>query len=271
MRMKDAAVKSNEPLPAEAFDAEDAFDAGGSARAGGLKDLTSYPRWTQDMIESCAETKRQLLDHELWQLMKAARLDANATRNFLLGAWHVVDQFPQYMALNLLKVPYGQTRGQDIARRWLIRNMRVEQNHAKYWIDWAVASGISKQDVVYGSVPPGTLTLSHWCWQCCERDSLAAAMATTNYALEGSTGEWAAFVTATPDYENSFDKNARRKAMTWLRAHAAYDDTHPWEALEIICTVMGDNPSAQAVAHVGHCIRQTYQYKRMCLDYCFET
>jgi pyrroloquinoline quinone (PQQ) biosynthesis protein C len=249
---------------------EAASTTGDTIRSGPLKELTSYPRWAQEMIESCEDAKKQLLNHELWRLMKTVRLDFKTTRNFLLGAWQVVDQFPQYMALNLLKVPYGRTKGQDIARRWLIRNMRVEQNHAKYWIDWAVACGIDRHEVVYGAVPPGTYMLSHWCWQCCERDSLAAAMATTNYALEGSTGEWASLVLSTPDYENSFKKSVRRKATTWLSAHAAYDDTHPWEALEIICTIMGDNPSSREVAHVGDCIRKTYEYKRLSLDHCFE-
>jgi pyrroloquinoline quinone (PQQ) biosynthesis protein C len=39
-----------------------------------------------------------------------------------------------------------------------------------------------------------TLSLSQWCWQVCDRESLAVAMAATNYAIEGATGEWSARV-----------------------------------------------------------------------------
>jgi pyrroloquinoline quinone (PQQ) biosynthesis protein C len=56
-------------------------------------------------------------------------------------------------------------------------------------------------------------------------------MAATNYAIEGATGEWATLVCSQPHYENLFQSGVRKKAMKWLRLHAEYDDTHPWEAL----------------------------------------
>jgi hypothetical protein len=34
----------------------------------------------------------------------------------------------------------------------------------------------------------------------------------------------------------------RGPAMRWLRVHAEYDDTHPWEALEIVATLLGHAP-----------------------------
>lgn len=239
-------------------------------RSGPLMELSSYPRWAQDMVGSCDQSKQGLLDHDVWRLMKTAELDFKTTRNFLVGAWPVVDQFPHYMALNLLKTRYGRNQGEDMARRWLIRNMRIEQNHAKYWRDWAVACGISHDDLVNGVAPSGTLALSSWIFQSCERETLAAAMAAANYAIEGATGEWALSIVSTPDYENSFDKGARRKAMRWLKAHAEYDDVHPWEALEIVCALLGKNPSTRDVAYVGGCIRKTYDIYRLSLNYCFE-
>ncbi|MGH8500881.1 MAG: TenA family transcriptional regulator [Gammaproteobacteria bacterium] len=239
-------------------------------RSGPLMELRSYPQWTQDMVASCAEAKQKLLDHDIWRLMKAALLDFRTTRNFLVGAWPVVDQFPHYMALNLLKTRFGRCYGEDMARRWLIRNMRIEQNHAKYWRDWAVACGIAHEDLVYGAPPPGTMSLSNWIFRVCRNESLATAMAVANYAIEGVTGEWAWSVISTQAYENSFDKNIRRKATRWLRVHAEYDDVHPWEALEIVCALMGTNPKARDVADVGRCIRKTYDIYRRSLDHCFE-
>lgn len=244
--------------------------SGANTRSRPLKDLTSYPSWIQDMVQSCAEARTKLLNHEFWRLMKAAQLDFEATRNFLVGAWPVVDQFPHYMALNLLKARYGRGVGEDMARRWLIRNIRVEQNHARYWLDWAIASGVSHADIVDGIAPPGTVALSNWLFQTCEREDLATAMAAANYAIEGVTGDWACYVTSTPDYENSFDERVRRKAMRWLRSHAEYDDVHPWEALEIVSTLAGAGLSAHSVSHVGNCVRKTYDIYRLSLDYCFE-
>jgi len=59
--------------------------------------------------------------------------------------------------------------------------------------------------------------------------------------------------------------------LRWLQLHAAYDDTHPWEALEIVCTLMGTAPSAEEVAHVGDCIKRSYVSMRISMDRCIET
>ena len=208
-----------------------------------------------------------MIDHELYRLMRDARLGERETHTFLAGIWPVIEQFPQYMAMNLVKVQYGRTQGHDMARRYLIRNIRVEQSHADHWIEWAEASGVSKEDLITGQVPMASHVLSHWCWHTCERDSLAAAMAATNYAIEGATGEWSMVVCSSDTYENSFDPQVRRKAMKWLRMHAEYDDKHPWEALEIICTIMGLDPTSRGIALLRSCILKSYDYMRITLDY----
>jgi pyrroloquinoline quinone (PQQ) biosynthesis protein C len=237
-------------------------------RVGPLMDPASYPVWAQELMGECEEAKQRVVSHELFHMMRETTLTLPAMRNFLAGVWPVIEQFPQYMALNLLKVRYGRTLGQDMARKYLIRNIRVEQNHADYWIAWAAACGVSQEDLLYGSVPLATHALSHWCWHTCERDGLAASMAATNYAIEGATGEWAQLVCSSDAYENSFDPSVRKNAMRWLKAHAHYDDAHPWEALDIICTIMGENPAADSVRFLGAGVRKSHEYMRMTLDYC---
>lgn len=240
-------------------------------RTGPLLDITSYPTWAQDMVEDCAEARRRVVGHELFQKMRDAELGERETRTFLAGVWPVIEQFPQYMAMNLVKVQYGRTRGHDMARRYLIRNIRVEQNHADHWIEWAEASGVPRDELIEGRVPMSSHVLSHWCWHTCERDSLAAAMAATNYAIEGATGEWAMVVCSKDTYENSFAPAVRRKAMKWLKMHAEYDDKHPWEALEIICTIMGQDPGTRGIALLRGCILKSYDYMRMTLDCALDT
>lgn len=237
-------------------------------RAGPLQDLSSYPLWAQSMVHECADAKRRVVKHELFTLMRDTKLSQRATRDFLVGVFPVIEQFPQYMALSLLKVQYGRTRGHDAARKYLIRNIRVEQGHADQWVEWALASGVSREDLIYGSVPLATHALSHWCWHTCERDSLPASIAATNYAIEGATGDWASLVCSLDTYENSFDPSVRKKAMKWLKMHAQYDDTHPWEALEIICTIMGNNPTTRGITLLRSSILKSYEYMRMTLDQC---
>ena len=239
-------------------------------RQGELTDIQSYPTWAQDMVESCTEVRTRVAAHPLFHKMRDGELDASQLSTFLVGVWPVIEQFPQYMAQSLLKVQYGRSRGHDEARRYLIRNIRVEQNHADHWLQWALASGVSRDDLLHGEVPPETHALSHWCWHTCERDSLAAGMAATNYAIEGVTGDWSALVCASDVYENGFATDVRAKAMKWLKLHAKYDDTHPWEALEIICAVMGSNPTQRGVALIRSRVVTSYEYMRLTLDHCLE-
>lgn len=131
------------------------------------------------------------------------------------------------MSQNLLKTRFARHPGEDMARRWLMRNIRVELNHADYWLHWAEAHGVSLAEIQAQDVPAELHALSHWCWHTCASDSLPVAMAATNYAIEGVTGEWSALVCSNGVYENAFPKEGRKRAMKWLKLHAQYDDAHP--------------------------------------------
>jgi pyrroloquinoline quinone (PQQ) biosynthesis protein C len=110
--------------------------------------------------------------------------------------------------------------------------------------------------------------LSHWCWHACHADPLPMAMAATNYAIEGATGEWATLVCESAEYSNKFAPDVRNKAMKWLRVHAHYDDTHPWEALEIIATLIGPNASPRQIAALTSAILKSYEYMVMAFNDC---
>lgn len=237
-------------------------------RSGPINDLLSYPAWAQDMAESVRKKRELIVRHELFKHMKDASLSVQETKNFLLAGWPVIEQFPQYMALNILKIRYGRSRGEDLARRYLLHNIRVEQNHADQWLNWAAACDLPRDTLLRSQANFASYGLSHWCWHVCDRESLAVAMAATNYAIEGVTGEWSAFVCSSESYENSFSKNERRKAMSWLKLHAHYDDLHPWEALEIICTLVGNNPTVNEIDHLTVSVAKSYDYMRISLDAC---
>ncbi len=56
--------------------------------------------------------------------------------------------------------------------------------------------------------------------------------------------------------------------MRWLRAHAHYDDAHPWEALEIVATILGAHPGPTEIGAVRAALRRSYEYMRLTLEDC---
>jgi pyrroloquinoline quinone (PQQ) biosynthesis protein C len=236
-------------------------------RTGELRDLGSYPVWLQDIIEDMRERREAVAGHRLFRQMRDAALPLFATRNFFIRVWPVIEQFPQYMGRNLAKLEFGRP-GHDLARTFLTRNVRVEESHADHWVAWADASGIAREDLLRGSEAAASATLSHWCWYICDRGPLAEAVAATNYSIEGVTGEWAHLVCSSDRYAHSLPEHKRKSGMRWLRAHARYDDAHPWEALEIVATILGAQPTAQGIHAVHSAIRRSYDYMRLTLDDC---
>lgn len=239
-------------------------------RTGALKDLRSYPLWLQAVVADTDRAKKRIVHHELFALMRDARLPRAAMRSFLMGAWPTIEQFPQFMAMNLKKLTVGNSPGEDLARQYLIRNIRVEQKHADHWVDWAASVDLTLDDLRRADNVECPATLAHWCWYVCDRASLAVAIAATNYAVEGSTGEWACIVCSSSAYAESLPEEIRGPATRWLRLHAEYDDHHPWEALEIVATLLGHAPSAADIEAVRRAIHSTYFYSEMGLNHAAE-
>lgn len=239
-------------------------------RSGSPSKLSKYPQWAQDLVGKCDPVKQTVVDHELWDVMRASAPDHQCTVNFMVGIWPVIERFPAYMAQSLLKTRYGRSDGDDMARRWLVRNIRVEQNHAEYWLNWAEGAGVPRENVLNGPLPGGTQDLANWCESVASQGSLAAGIAATNYAVEGATGEWARILYDSEAYAAQFPAGSRKSTLRWLQLHAAYDDMHPWEALEIVCALMGKAPSTAEVAHLEECIKRSYVSMRILADRCVQ-
>jgi len=235
-------------------------------RSGELKNIGSYPVWVQRVVRETAPHKNRVVGHELFQLMRDAKLPLAAMRRFLVGVWPTIEQFPRFMGMNLKKIGYGDSVGEDMARRYLIQNIRVEQKHAEHWAAWAGAAGLTLHDLRTGTEVEGLQALAHWCWYVSDQASLAVAIAATNYAVEGATGEWACVVCSKGTYARSLPEEVRVPAMRWLKVHAEYDDTHPWDALDIVATLLGHAPSPQQIVDVRNAIQSSYAYMEMALD-----
>lgn len=236
-------------------------------RTGDLRDIASYPRWVQEMVADMQARKEAVATHRLFRRMSDAVLPHSAVGNFLIRVWPLIEQFPQYMGRNIAKLEYGRP-GHDLTRTFLTRNVRVEQHHADYWVDWAEASGLARDELLRGSDAAASAALSHWCWYICDRGPLSEAMAATNYAIEGVTGEWAQLICSTDKYAESLPCEKRKTGMRWLRAHARYDDSHPWEALEIVATLLGASPSMREIHAVRVALQRSYDYMLLTLEDC---
>src|SRR5579864_9205163 len=79
----------------------------GADLSGDLKDLRRYPHWLQSIVRGCEPAKRAVAEHDLYCLMRDGLLPERALHRFLTGVWPVIEQFPQYMAMNLVKVQLG--------------------------------------------------------------------------------------------------------------------------------------------------------------------
>jgi pyrroloquinoline quinone (PQQ) biosynthesis protein C len=236
-------------------------------RTGELKSIASYPVWLQRVVRETSLRKQRVVEHELFVLMRDAKLPLAAMQRFLVGVWPTIEQFPRFMSMNLKKAGYGEGAGVDMARRYLIHNIRVEQKHADHWVEWSRSAGLDLEDLKEGSDVEGLQALSHWCWYVCDQASLPVAVAATNFAVEGATGEWACLVCSQPTYAASLPEEIRAPAMRWLKVHAEYDDTHPWEALDIVATLLGHAPDPKQVAEVRQAIGTSYAYMEMALDH----
>ena len=235
-------------------------------RTGPLKELASYPQWLQEVVRETNPDKARVVRHPIFALMRDAKLPLPQVQKLLTGIWLTIERFPQFMAMNLQKMHVGNSVGADMARRFLIQNIRVEQKHAEYWLAWAKASGLTLNDLKFAGNCIEEQALAHWCWYISAQPSLVVGIAATNYAVEGATGEWSGYVCSKDDYANSFPDFCRNSAMRWLRVHAEYDDTHPWEALDIVATLMGHEPPMADVDEIRTAIRTSFNYMELAAD-----
>ena len=86
-------------------------------RTGPLMEASSYPAWAQQLIRDCSESKRRVVEHELYQRMRDNALSAKTLRHYLIGGWPVVEQFALYMAQNLTKTKFAACLGERGRRR----------------------------------------------------------------------------------------------------------------------------------------------------------
>ncbi|WP_454063786.1 TenA family transcriptional regulator [Candidatus Nitrospira salsa] len=225
-----------------------------------------YPQWIQDIVVETEHGAQAVAKHEAWFRFSDGTIPQIQHQALLVGFWPLIERFPQFLALNLLKCSYGEQPGLNTARGWLINNLRIEQRHVEMYEDWAQCAGIPRKQLFNAQRSKAAIAVTDWCWHVCQDDGLAEAMAATSYAIEGVTAEWTKMVWESPSYKLFFAEGQRKKAMKWIQAHAAYDETHPVDALDLIYNLLGDTPDESRVQRVKHAIQKSYDLYLLGLD-----
>lgn len=196
--------------------------------------ITSHPDWAQEFWDHLIPYKNTVVNHIYFKQIQEGVLPIELCQKGLIDFYPLVENFPKYMALNLAKVKRGLP-GHFEAKKWLIHNISVEQNHADWWHFWAHGFRIEDAELINAEPRPLMNAINDYLWNINTYGTLPEGIAATNLAVEWATGEWVKIVMdGAKYYVNRPEVNFGEKFLFWLKAHATYDDKHPYEAMEII-------------------------------------
>jgi pyrroloquinoline quinone (PQQ) biosynthesis protein C len=230
---------------------------------------TPHPQWINELLDEIEPYRRKIVNSKIFKDMGSGSLTMKRFRGGLINFYPLIESFPKYMALNLAKVPAGDSRWSRKARYWLITNINQERLHTGWWKQWAIGFGVSPHAFKEETYPPPEMdAINNYLWRVCTHGSLAEGMSAANFAIEGATGEWTKTVNGNlKTYCGAEGVEINEKTLEWVTAHASYDDKHPDEALEIIkayATTRGEQ------ARVKQATKRALEYYLIALDACYE-
>jgi pyrroloquinoline quinone (PQQ) biosynthesis protein C len=236
------------------------------ARRRETLNATPHPAWVTDMLERLRPEWNGVQESGVFSATRPGAFPERIWGRILHEFFCVVESFPKYMGITLAKTTFGQSPKDELARNWLIGNIRVEARHVEWYIDWAAGHGISRAEITASRPHAAVGALDAWLWSTAYRGSLAEAIGAINYAIEGTTGEWTRQVL--PVFAEHYGHD--RATLTWMVNHAEYDDKHPVQALEIIKNALtaDGEPSESAVRRTEEAIRRSLLLFRAGLDSC---
>lgn len=234
-----------------------------------ILELSPHNEWSQKFWDQLVPFKNKISQHPFFTEMAKGQLSLVAFRYALIHFYPLVAQFPAYMSLALAKAVHFNEAGVVETRDWLIQNIKVEQRHLVWYQDWAQGFGISEQKLQQIRPNAAMNAINHYLWNLNMRGSLAESLAATNLAIEWATGEWTLKVYEGIEHYTRFPEvELNKRSLAWLRAHAHYDDLHPYEAMELIKRLCQNDSIAQdralEAAKIG------FEYYELALDECYK-
>lgn len=231
--------------------------------------ITPHNEWSQAFWDRLLPLKNRISQHPFFVGFASGQLTPECVRYALLNFYPLVARFPAYMALNLAKATDFHLSGVTDTRTWLIQNIHIEERHLFWYQDWAAGFGLSVEQLNQVCPPPAMDAVNHFLWSTNYRCGLAEGIAATNLAIEWATSDWTVQVyKGIKNYMSYPDIVINTKTVAWLRAHALYDDVHPYEAMELIKRLCDHDPQLQQKAL--HAAEQGLGYYELALDECYK-
>jgi pyrroloquinoline quinone (PQQ) biosynthesis protein C len=223
--------------------------------------FTPDPVWVVEMDQRLEPYRQAVWQTKLLQETSTGQLSLRQVKGWNIQLYPFIEYFPQFMATFLAKAP------DPVSRAFLIDNLRVEKRHADQWIDMAMGFGVPREELFTTPILPDVEALTHWLWSVTNRGSFVEAIAATNYAIEGVTQGIATFMVKGFDkYHGKDGVFLDRKAYYWVEAHAAYDDLHPFQALEVMKL---HATSVELQQKVEHAAQRSLEYLFRALEACY--
>lgn len=233
-------------------------------------EVTPHQGWSKAFWERLLPAKDRVSQHPFFVQFAAGELELACVRHALRNFYPLVAHFPSYMALNLAKATAFQLPGVTETRNWLIQNIKVEERHLFWYRDWAAGFGLGSELLDHTLPPAAMNAVNHFLWSVNARLSLAEGLAATNLAIEWATSEWTVQVYhGMKHYQRYPEVDVSTRTLAWLKAHAIYDDIHPYEAMELIKRLCDRDEDAQRRALTA--AEQGLAYYELALDCCMQT
>lgn len=232
-------------------------------------EITPNPDWVLELQQRLLPTIQGIVDGNLFREMADGTLTMKRFRGALLYFYPLIENFPKYMGLTLSKIPEGDIQRNNLVCEWLLENMNIERRHANWYRQWALSFGVSGRDINRPVTPPAQMdAVNNYLWHVVSHGNLVEAIAAVNFGIEGPTGIWSKNVERNiRTYEGRPGVKFGKDTLLWLKAHAAYDDRHPEEALEIMklfALTKAEQAKAAAAA------QRSLEYYALAADYCYE-
>jgi pyrroloquinoline quinone (PQQ) biosynthesis protein C len=232
-------------------------------------EITPNNEWTQAFWDYLLPIKNRVSQHPLFTAMASGELSLDCFRYALLNFYPLVAHFPSYMAMNLAKATDFYSPGVTDTRTWLIQNIKVEERHLFWYRDWALGFGLSIDELDQVTPPAAMDAVNHFLWSTNYRCSLVEGIAATNLAIEWATSDWTVHVyKGIKSYTRHPELMINTRTVAWLRAHAHYDDVHPYQAMELIKRLCDHDPQMQQKAL--HAAERGLAYYELALDACYQ-
>jgi pyrroloquinoline quinone (PQQ) biosynthesis protein C len=231
--------------------------------------ITSHPQWIKDFLDLVEPYVDKVVNHKLFKDFSSGSLTIKQCQGALINFYPLIETFPTYMALNLAKVPLGNSIWNKKTRDWLMANISQERLHTAWWRHFAAGFRVPSNALDNEIYPPPEMdAINNYLWRICTHGSLAEGMSAANFAVEGPTGEWTKRVKGGFEkYRNVEGIEINEKTLEWVVAHASYDDRHPDEALEIIKAYVTTEEEQEKVKQAA---KRTLEYYALALDSSYE-